>query len=87
MSLRTGYLLVSLALAAFGSLCRQANAEQNLDFNRDIRPILSENCFVCHGPDAQHQEAGLRLDQRQAALSLLESGAKAIVPVSQRKVS
>ena len=80
MSLRIGSLLVSLAFAAFGLLCQQANAEQNLDFNRDIRPILSENCFVCHGPDAQHQEAGLRLDLRQAAIASLDSGATAIVP-------
>jgi len=46
-----------------------------LDFNRDVRPILAENCFYCHGQDANKRQAGLRLDVRDAAV---ESGA--IVP-------
>jgi len=43
-------------------------AEQPIVFNRDIRPILSENCFFCHGPDANYREAGLRLDVRDEAI-------------------
>jgi hypothetical protein len=46
-----------------------------VDFNRDIRPILAENCFYCHGQDPAKREAGLRLDDRDAAV---EAGA--IVP-------
>ena len=52
-----------------------AAAPPEIDFNRDIRPILSENCFACHGRDATHRKADLRLDVRDSAL---EAGA--IVP-------
>ncbi len=55
-------------------------ADEKIDFNRDVRPILSDKCFACHGADAKHVEAGLRLDQSESALATLESGKQAVVP-------
>jgi len=67
-------LILALALSP------GAHAAGKISFNRDIRPILSENCFYCHGPDAQKQKAELRLDLRDSALKGGESGKPAIQP-------
>ena len=50
------------------------------DFNKEVRPILAENCFKCHGPDDSSRKAKLRLDTRESALASGKSGKPAIVP-------
>jgi hypothetical protein len=52
----------------------------DVDFNRDVRPILAENCFLCHGPDDGTRKAKLRLDGREHALKGGKSGSPALVP-------
>ena len=70
-------LAASLLQTTLGASVGTA-AEKPIRFDRDIRPLLSEHCFACHGPGKQ--EAGLRLDDGPATLALLESGERAIVP-------
>jgi hypothetical protein len=55
-------------------------AVEKPDYNFDVRPILSDNCFACHGPDRENQKGGLRLDLRDAATQPAKSGETAIVP-------
>jgi len=63
------------------SLPAQGGAlEKQISFNQDIRPILSENCFLCHGPDESNRKGKLRLDLRDEALKPASSGGRAIVP-------
>ena len=47
-----------------------AYAQTKIEYNRDVRPILAENCFACHGPDSAARKAGLRLDQRGDAIKM-----------------
>ena len=70
-------LVLGLVLTAF-LIGRNATAESppsKVEFNRDIRPLLSENCYSCHGPDKNRRKAELRLDHRDSALEI-----EAIVP-------
>jgi cytochrome c553 len=69
----------SFSLAITLLSCITARAD-DLKFNRDVRPILSNHCFTCHGPDDATREASLRLDQFDSATGEADSGAMAIVP-------
>nr|MCE2751623.1 DUF1549 domain-containing protein [Pirellula sp.] len=60
----------------------QTKSDSKIDFNTQIRPILSNRCFACHGPDEETVESGLRLDSFEAATSAADSGKKAISPGS-----
>src|SRR2546421_554715 len=51
-----------------------------ISFNRDIRPIMSDTCFRCHGPDKSSRRAGMRLDLREMAVAALPDGKVPIVP-------
>src|SRR3569623_22488 len=71
--------MVSVYFASFSllaSACINAGSHADeLRFNRDIRPIISENCIACHGPDRSHRKGKFRLDDRESALEK-----KAFVP-------
>jgi mono/diheme cytochrome c family protein len=85
-------LLISCVLGLTGFLAGQerslpsqekpapARGKQTIEYSRDIQPILSVNCFTCHGPDGGSRKAGLRLDLAEEATRTLRSGLRALVP-------
>src|SRR5436305_4047535 len=79
---RLRILAVATSLLA-AALC--ASAAEKVDFQREIRPILADKCFACHGRDAEHREGGLRVDQREAAVKGGDSGEPAIRPGDPEK--
>ena len=66
------YRIISIV---FPLCCVLSNAQAGeIEFNRDVRPILSDKCYQCHGPDGESREADLRLDQRDDASRVLSAG-------------
>src|ERR1700722_8217885 len=72
---RPGVWFFMLPGLAASQLAAAASTASQLEYNRDVRPILSENCFACHGADSAARKGGLRLDRRDDAIA-----AKAIIP-------
>jgi len=67
--------VVALMTSGLLTMAAEPPLPIKIEFNRDVRPILSDNCFYCHGPDASHRQGDLRLDDRDAAVA-----SQAIVP-------
>src|SRR5437762_12341182 len=72
MPLRLSAIFLTIAISA---RALEAAAPEKISYNRDIRPVLSDNCFFCHGPDKNKRKGKLRLDVREEAIAK-----QAIVP-------
>ncbi len=83
--LSVSFVLISLILYGCQSDSGEKALPKVVDFNFHIRPILSNNCFTCHGPDPSGREGDLRLDTYEGATQLLASGHAAIVPFKPQK--
>ncbi|HKS36979.1 MAG TPA: PSD1 and planctomycete cytochrome C domain-containing protein [Verrucomicrobiae bacterium] len=72
--------LVGMIAPTVAADARKPKGKSTIDFNRDIRPILSDHCFACHGPDDKARKAKLRFDVKEEAFKPAKSGDVAIVP-------
>ena len=70
MAIGLSSLAAGMAVLVLNGYAQQPSATsppEHVDYNWQIRPILSDNCYRCHGPDAKSRRAGLRLDQQESA--------------------
>jgi len=72
--------LVGAAVVLAGRATGISQGQEKITYNRDVRPILSNNCFLCHGRDEKNRKAKLRLDLRESATKPRKSASAAIVP-------
>lgn len=76
----SGLALMATGLTLIAGPAMAAEPAGKVDFDRDIRPILSDNCYLCHGPDEGNRKGNLRLDVRASAIKAAASGEIAILP-------
>src|SRR5437667_11429342 len=80
------FAALSVALLSFRAAADETRPEdkspvpETIQFTRDVRPILSENCYKCHGPDPKVREAKLRFDTREGIFATLDEGRVAVAP-------
>ena len=67
MPFRPTVCLLAIVACLSVAAVRAADTTGKVQFNRDVRPILADKCFACHGPDATHREADLRFDDEASA--------------------
>jgi mono/diheme cytochrome c family protein len=75
-----GWITLAAHTLVVGWVALAAPAQAGPDFTTEVRPILSQHCFKCHGPDEPTRKGGLRLDVRDSAVQAAKSGAVALVP-------
>ncbi len=80
-------LLIVVGISIYYFTNEQVKKEKPISYNKDIRPLLSDRCFSCHGPDVNKMKAGLRLDKPEVAFAELvkNKGHYAIVPWNPEK--
>ncbi len=70
---------LAIAMVLMGTAQAQSDDTTPIDYNREIRPILANSCYTCHGPDGKQRQGGLRLDLKAVVGQKLDSGHTAIV--------